>query len=151
MTSGLTKSYSILMKALFKCLLNTNRHGAPMTSLGSMFQCLTILSVNFSSLIFPSCIFVLFPHISSSVTRQKTSAPPSALSLLRKFQEVVGSPLSILFSKPSCPQPLLKVHASKPFYQLCYPSLDAFKYVNILFGYKSPEMHTIFMVRHHQC
>lgn len=38
-----------------------------------------------------------------------------------------------------CPQPLLTGHAFQPFDQFCYPSLDALKYLNILFLLWSPE------------
>lgn len=44
--SGLTKSYSMLLRALSKCLLSTDRHRVSITSLGSLFQCLIILTVN---------------------------------------------------------------------------------------------------------
>lgn len=44
--SGLTKSYSILLRALSKCLLDTDKHGASTTSLRSLLQYLTTLMVN---------------------------------------------------------------------------------------------------------
>lgn len=51
-TSGINKSYRTLLRALSKCLLNTDWHGTSTTSLGSMFQCLKTFMVqkcNFSS------------------------------------------------------------------------------------------------------
>ena len=44
-TSELTKSQSTLLRASSKCLLTTDGLGAPTTSLGTLFQGLTTLSV----------------------------------------------------------------------------------------------------------
>ena len=54
-------------RALSKCLLNTDSPGAPTTSLGSLCQCLTTLTVKkcflTPSLNLPWCSFVPFPHV----------------------------------------------------------------------------------------
>lgn len=41
----LTKSYNFLLRALSKCLLDTDRLGALRASLERLFQCLTTLTV----------------------------------------------------------------------------------------------------------
>ncbi|KAK4816063.1 hypothetical protein QYF61_011071 [Mycteria americana] len=71
----------MVLRALSKCLLNTDRLGASTTSLGSLFQGLTTLS-------------------------EKSSAPPSPPPLLRKLQRATRSPLSLLFSRLDKPRVL---------------------------------------------
>lgn len=51
-TSGLTRNWSLLLRALSKCFLNTDRRGASTSSLGSLFQYLTSLSIKKCFLIF---------------------------------------------------------------------------------------------------
>jgi len=68
-----------MLRALSKCLSNTDSLGASTTSLGSLFQCLTTLSVKkcllMSSLNLPCNSFEPFPHVLSLDTREKRSAP----------------------------------------------------------------------------
>jgi len=69
-------------------LIDLQQTCAMTTSLVSLFQCLTTLLVkNFfliSYLNFPWNIFTLFPCILSLDTREKRSAPPSLLPLMKK-------------------------------------------------------------------
>lgn len=58
------------MRALSKCLLNTNRHGASFTSPGSLLQCLTTLMVKIFFLMSNQNLLwylLLFSHVQSLV------------------------------------------------------------------------------------
>jgi len=79
----------LLLRALSKYLLNTDGLGASTTSLESLFQCLTNLSVKkcflMSSLNLLWHSFEPFPRVLSLDHREKTSAPPSPHPLLGKL------------------------------------------------------------------
>lgn len=68
-----------VVKPLSKCLLDTDRPGALTMSLGSLFQCITTLSLKkhflTTNLNVPWHTFEPFPHILSLDTREKRSAP----------------------------------------------------------------------------
>jgi len=87
----------MLLWALSKYLLNTDRLGASITPLGSLFQCLTTLSVKkrflMFSLNFPWHSFVSFLCVLSLDPRKKRSAPPYPLPLLRTPQRAMRLPL----------------------------------------------------------
>ena len=87
----------MLLRALSKCLLNTDRLGGSTTSLGSLFQGLTTLLVK-----------KVLPNIKSKpplvqfwtiptcpITGYQTSAPPSPRLLLRKPKRAMRSPVSL--------------------------------------------------------
>lgn len=67
------QKWNILFRVLFKCLLYTDRHGAPTISLGRLFQSLPTLIINNLLLMFnlnlPWCSFVPFPCTVLSVTK----------------------------------------------------------------------------------
>lgn len=98
-TSGLTKNERILIRTFFKCHLNTDRHRTSTTSLGSLFQCLTTITVKTHFLMshpnLPWCYFVPFPCVLSPVTREKSSVPPPPLPLLKKLKRDVVQKFSI--------------------------------------------------------
>lgn len=71
------------MRALFKCLLNSDRYGISTASLGRLFQYLTNLTEKF---VISESRFVLLPCVLSLVARRKTPAPCSPLSLLGKLK-----------------------------------------------------------------
>ena len=100
----------MFLRALSKCLFNTDRPGALTTSPGSLFQGLTTLWVTkcflMSHLILPWCSFELFSHVLSLDPRGKSSAPPFPRPLLRKLQRPMRSSLSLLFSKLDKPRVL---------------------------------------------
>jgi len=79
-----------------KHFLNSDRLDAMTTSLGSLFQWLTTLSVKnlfqMSNLIFPWCSFTPFSHVLLLVTRERISAPPSPLLSLRNCTLQWGYP-----------------------------------------------------------
>lgn len=77
------------MRALFKCLLGTDRHGAGINFLSK--KPVPVFDHPFSKEVFPDVrseppqlSSVSFPHVLPSVTREQRPAPPSALPLLRK-------------------------------------------------------------------
>lgn len=67
------QKWNILIRPLSKCLLYTDRHGAPTISLGRLFQCLPTLTINNILLNFylnlPWYSFVPFPYTVLSVTK----------------------------------------------------------------------------------
>lgn len=139
------------MRASSKWLLSNERHGTSTTSQGSLLHCLTTLKVKKfflkSNVIWCTCV----PHlwILPSVRREKQPAPLST-SLLQGVagsHEAVSQPLLLQTRQPKCSQPLLIRHVFQHLNQLCYPPMDAFKYINILFILWRPELHTIFKVR----
>lgn len=86
--SGLTKNSRMLFRALSKCPLNIDRLGALVTSLGSLFQCLSTHSAK-KCFLMPNLnlswhIFGPFPCVLSLDTR-KGSVLPSLLPLLRNL------------------------------------------------------------------
>lgn len=94
------------------------------------------------------CSFVPFPQYEGA----QGPVPPPPLSLLRKLQRAVSSPLSLLFlqiRQNKCPQTLLIGHAFQLCYKLCSSPLDAFKYLNIIFVLWSLELHAIFLDHFH--
>ncbi|KAK4829643.1 hypothetical protein QYF61_005936 [Mycteria americana] len=105
----------MLLRALSKRLLNTDRLGASTTSPGSLFQGLTTLSVKkcflMSSLNLPWCSFEPFPDILSLDLREKSSASPFPRPFLRKLLRAMRLPLSLLFSKLDKPKDI----PSSPF------------------------------------
>lgn len=138
-------------------LLNADRRGAPTTSRGSLFWCLTFQKFFLmSSLSLPWHRFEPFLCALSLDTREKRGVPPSPLPILRELQRGTRSPLSpfLQASQPECPSLLTGV-AFQPFYWLC-PCLDAFKDLNVLVLYcnvlilQSPEPHAVLQVRLHQ-
>lgn len=81
-------------------LLNADRRGAPTTSRGSLFWCLTFQKFFLmSSLSLPWHRFEPFLCALSLDTREKRGAPPSPLPILRELQRGTRSPLSLLFSR----------------------------------------------------
>ena len=107
----------MLLRALPKCLLNTDGHGAPTNSLGNLFQCVTTLVVKkcflMSRLLVQLCAILLCPGIG---TREQSPAPSSTLSLLRKLQSNKVASLSpdLLTGLPKCDWPPFTGHAFSP-------------------------------------
>lgn len=101
---------------------------ASITPLGSLFQYLTIFTVNRFFLNLPWHSFVPFLSTLSSVNREKSLAAPPALSLLRKLQREMGLLLSLFFSRLGNPSVLNLFPQDIPsslFYLLCCPFLYA--------------------------
>lgn len=82
----------MLLRTLTTCLLNTDRHGEPISSLGSIYQCLTTFEKKcfpVPSLTIPWCSSLLFPS-----SHRFTGAPPFAFPPHRtaKSSEVTSWP-----------------------------------------------------------
>lgn len=79
--------------AVFKCLLNTDKHGTSTTSLGSLFQCLTMLMVNKFFLNFQSEPLLAQPYaillcsICSEITQLSCLNSPSVKTVTAKENE----------------------------------------------------------------
>lgn len=98
------------MRLLSKCTSNTGSHRASPISLGSLFQCLSTLTVQkcliMPSLTLPWYSFVLLPGAEPS-----TYLPLHPL--LRELQRQMRSHLGLLHAgQPRCPQFLLPGHDS---------------------------------------
>ena len=143
---------SLMTSAVLLYIFNTDGQWTSTTSLGSLSQCLTTLTAQ-KCFQMPS-LTLPWPFPCSSISYQKQSlAPPSAFPPqgASGSTEVASWPLLLWAGQSQCPQPLLVAHAFLPCYQLCCPSLDVFKDFNILSILGSPELHTVFRERPHQC
>lgn len=134
----------MLLRAVPKRLLNTDRHGAPNSSLGSRCQCLTILmvqkfslmsSVNWTS---PTALchsHAFFPQLPAAET---STFPPQQVA---ESHEVASWPPILQTGQHKCSQSLLIGPAFQPFYQLCCLPLHTFNYLHILFQLGCPWAH----------
>lgn len=107
-----------------------------------------------SSLSLPWCSLGPFPHILLLDPRERSSALPSPLSLLRKLlgsNEVTPQPPCLQTRQVQSPQTLLTGHDFQLFHQLCCPPWDAFKNFHILLNWWGLELHTELQVRPNQC
>ncbi|KAK4814535.1 hypothetical protein QYF61_022254 [Mycteria americana] len=138
-------------------LLNTSRDGDSNTSLGSLFQGLTTLSVK-----------KIFPNIQSKppmVQLEAISSCPITCYLgeetdphlsTTSFQVVVESnkvspqPPLLQAKPPQLPQPLLIRLLLQTLHQLRCPSLDTLQHLNVSLVVRVPKLNTVFEVRPHQ-
>ena len=108
-----------MLRALSKCLLNTDRLRASTTSLGSLSQGLTTLSLKkcflTSSLNLSWCSFEPFPHVLSLDTREKRSSsfPDSPFPAAGEF----SVPLCLIPSRVM--DQCLKSHWDPPGAEAC--------------------------------
>lgn len=131
---------------LSTCFLNTNRHRASTTPLGSLFQCQTTLSVN---------KFVLMSDLKLSLLNLVQSLhvmKELLLSLLRKLQRARRSPPALPSSGPDNPsaQSSSSARTSQSYCHLSCPPLDTFKDLKTLLRWWSPELRLGFKLRQHQ-
>lgn len=132
MTSSRPKVKAVLLRALFECLLNSDRHEASTTSLGSLFQCLSNFTVkNF----FPMSILTIpwhsyvHSHISCHQSWWAETSTSFCASPPQEFVEshkVTSVHPFLQTRQTKCHQPLLIGHTFQPFYQLydMLPALD---------------------------
>lgn len=108
----------MLLRALFQCLLNTDRLGAPATSPGSLFQCLTTLMVKKSSLMLslsllgPALCFPSVPAMGNQGAEASTSLCPFPP---QELQGAASLPPLLQTGQTRCPQPLPHNMPSSPF------------------------------------
>lgn len=138
----------MLLKALYKCLLNSDGQGASKIFLGSLFQYLTSLRVKkiflMSSPTLSWYAFDPFPHVLLLVSRNEPRHLPLCFLSSRSCR-------GLLFSR-GCPPSLLSIYALQLHYLLCCSHLDVPKEVsNFFFEIMEPELHTIFKVRIYLC
>lgn len=114
-TSGLIKSRSILLRAQSRCLLNIDRHGTSIASLGSLFLHLTIFIVNIFFPMFILTFSSIASYNSCSVISSKeqrlSSSPPQEDA---ESNEVTSQPPFLQTG-----QHLLSGHVFVPFYNFC--------------------------------
>ncbi|KAK4832719.1 LOW QUALITY PROTEIN: hypothetical protein QYF61_025208, partial [Mycteria americana] len=128
-------------------VLNTCRDGDSTTSLGSLFQCLTTLSLNkfflISNLNLPWCNLRPFPLVLSLVTWEKRPTPPR-YTLLSESDEVSPQPPFLQAEQPQFPQPLPISLVLQTLHQLRCPSLDTLQPLNVSLVVRGPKLNTGF-------
>ncbi|KAK4820465.1 LOW QUALITY PROTEIN: hypothetical protein QYF61_027747 [Mycteria americana] len=131
-------------------LLNTSRDGDSTTSLGSLCQCLTTLSVQkfflISSLNLPWCNLRPFPLVLSLITWEKrlnTHVATTSFQVVVESNKVSPQPPPLQF-----PQLLLIRLTCQQFH--C-PSLDTLQQLKVSLVVRGPKPKTAFEVRPHQC
>jgi len=117
---GPSKNHTMWLKVLSRYILISGKFSVMPASLGSRFQCLTILSVNnlISNLILSCCSSLLFPWVLLLFTRDRRSVPVPLLCLLKKPYAAMRSPLSLHFSRLNKPRDFScssYVYPSTPF------------------------------------
>ena len=132
--SGLTKSWSVLLRVLWKCLLNADRHEASSISLGSLFQYLTTCTTKKSFIISSlnltgTALFCNWYQEKETSSFLFTLTPQEAV----ERNEVTSDPPFSSLKELKCPQPLFTGYAFQPFYQLCSPPIHTVKDFNIFF------------------
>lgn len=95
------------------------------------------------SLIFPWHSFVPFPGADLGISL--CASPPQVAA---GSSQITPWPPLLQAGQPRCPQPLLIPHDLQ--YQLCYPPLDAFKFLKISVILWKPELPTVFKIRSHK-
>ncbi|KAK4831181.1 LOW QUALITY PROTEIN: hypothetical protein QYF61_015913 [Mycteria americana] len=133
--------------------LGAARDGDSTTSLGSLFQCLTTLSVKkfflISSLNLPWHNLRPFPLVLSLVTWEKRPTPTSLQPLsVVESDKVSPQPPFLQAKQPQFPQPLL---LRRTLHQLRCPSLDTPQHLHVFLVVRGPKLNTRFEVRPHQC
>ncbi|KAK4825477.1 LOW QUALITY PROTEIN: hypothetical protein QYF61_027632 [Mycteria americana] len=127
--------------------LNTCMDGDSTTSLGSLFQCLTTLSVKKFSLIsnlnlpqrnlkpFPLVLWLLGeetdPHLSTT-----------SFQVVVETNKVSPQPPFLQTKQPQFPQPLLIRLVLQTLHQLRCPSLDTLQHLNVSLVVRSPKPNT---------
>ncbi|KAM9656645.1 uncharacterized protein ACIBXB_008917 isoform 1-T1 [Morphnus guianensis] len=144
--------------ALSMRFLNTSRDGESTTSLGSLFQCLTTLSVKkFFLKIQSKPLFLQLEAISSCpISRHLTEETSNHLTTT-SFQVVVESdkvspqPPFLQTKQPQFPQPLLIRLVLQAPHQLGGPSLDTLQQLKVFPVVRGPKLNTVLEVQPHQC
>jgi len=99
-----------LPRATSSLALNASREGAPTTSLGNLFQCVTTLWVkNFllgSNLNLPCLSLKPFPLVPSLSTLVNSYSPSCLYATFKYWKATMRCPLSLLFSKLNKPSSL---------------------------------------------
>lgn len=135
-TSELIKSYSTLIKALFKCLLSIDGHGALITAPGRLFRHLTTLTINKYFLVprltlpWQYCAMTILPTVPRN--RPGTSLCFPLPQGVAGTTEVTSF---LLFSRLGnlSVLSLLTGHAFLPSYLLCCLPMNTFKDYTIIF------------------
>ncbi|KAK4822563.1 hypothetical protein QYF61_016132 [Mycteria americana] len=121
-------------------LAKSRRDGDSTTSLGSLVQCLTTLSVKKFSLI-----------SNLNLPWRNLKPFPLVLSLaVVESDKVSPQPPFLQAKQPQFPQPLLRRLLLQTLHQLRCLSLDSF-HLNVSPVVRGPKLNTVFEVRPHQC
>ncbi|KAK4820813.1 hypothetical protein QYF61_007207 [Mycteria americana] len=140
---------------LFPKTVPLHGDGDSTTSLGSMFQCLTTLSVKF--FLIPNLNVSRrnlrpFPLVLSLVTWKKRPTPTSLQPPFRQSAIKVSPQPPLLQAKqPQLPQPLLIRLQLQTLHQLRCPSLHTLQHLNVFLVVGGPKLNTVFEVQPHQC
>ncbi|KAK4830944.1 hypothetical protein QYF61_014403 [Mycteria americana] len=157
-TNTVTLISRIEQQALLTNSLTTvklfHRDGDSTTSLGSLFQCFTTLSLKKLFLILnlnlPWCNLRPFLLVLLLVSGRRDRHPPR-YNLLSESDKVSPQPPFLQAKQPQLPQPLLIRLLLQTLHQLRCPSLDTLQHLNVSLVVRSPKLNTGFEVRPHQC
>jgi len=120
-------------------LLNTSRDGASTTSLGSLFQCFTTLSVKkfflISNLNLPWCNLRPFPLLTT--TSFQVAVEGDKVSPQTAFLQT---------EQRQFPQPVLTGLVLQTLHQPCSPSLDTLQHLSVFLVVRDPKLNTGFKV-----
>jgi len=148
----------MLLSAMSTRLLNTSRDGDLTTSLGSLFQCLTTLSVkNFFPNIRPKPALAQLEAIFSCPVTcylgKQTNPHLATISfqVVEESDKVSPQPPFLQAEQPQFPQPLLIRLVVQTLQQLRCSSLGRLQHLNVLLVVRGPKLNTVFEVRPHQC
>ncbi|KAK4821778.1 LOW QUALITY PROTEIN: hypothetical protein QYF61_000839 [Mycteria americana] len=124
--------------------------GDSTASLGSLFQCLTTLSVKkfflISNLNLPWCNLRPFPLVLSLVTWDKR---PTPTSLQPESNKVSPQPPFLQAKRPQFSQPLLIRLLLQTLHQLRCPSLHTLQHLNVSLVVRDPKLNTVFEGHNH--
>ena len=127
--------------------LNTFRDGDSTTYLGSLFQCLTTLSVKkfflISNLNLPWLNLRPFHLVLSPVTSEKRPTSFLLYTPFRYWRRAIRSPLNLLFpqiKQPQFLQSLLIGHILQALHKPCCPPLDLLQHLNVLSVPRCPKL-----------
>ncbi|KAK4822235.1 hypothetical protein QYF61_011876 [Mycteria americana] len=144
---------SVIYVLYFKPML---RDGDSTTSLGSLFQCLTTLSVKkfflTSNLNLPWLNLRPFPLVLLLVPWEKrldTHLTTTSFQVVVESNKVSPQHPFLQAKQPQLPQPLLIRLLLQSLHQLRCPSLDTLQHLNVSLVVGGPKLNTVFKMRPH--
>ncbi|KAK4828307.1 LOW QUALITY PROTEIN: hypothetical protein QYF61_025319 [Mycteria americana] len=146
---------SMLLKAPSNLASNISRDGVPTTSLGNLFQCLTILilenfflisNLNLPSFSLKPLTLVLSLH---ALVKSPSPAflPPAGTG---RLLEGLPEPSLLQAEQPQLSQPVFIGEVLQHPYHLCGPPLGSLQQVHVLLMLGAPQLNTVLQVGSHK-
>ncbi|KAK4816402.1 hypothetical protein QYF61_016719 [Mycteria americana] len=138
------------------CQLLPGMNGDSTTSLGSLFHCLTTLSVIFPNIQTKPLLMQLEDISSRPITcnlgeETDTDLTTTSFQVVVESDKVSPVPPFLQAKQPQLPQLLLIRLLLQTLHQLCCPSLDMLQHLNVCLVVRGPKLSTVFEVWPHQC